>query len=218
MLEFGVSSGGTFELLLHFRDVWLRKLRLHNRVVALGYDTFEGLPVARSDDTAPAWKGGDYASDLESLDRHLTGKFAHFELAKGLFSDTLAPSLDRLRANPPVFVAIDCDYYSSTIDVFDRLLPDVAPHGCMLYFDDVSAHLGSDRAGELQAIREVNEGRYGAHIQLAEYPLWIETGELRHYRQSYRLINLEKLEQSEAETRDRRQVAAAPGRGRLSPL
>lgn len=62
----------------------------------------------------------------------------------------------------------------------------------MFYFDDVAIHYWSDRAGELQAVREVNEGRFGDHLQLAEVPLWIETGEVRHYKQLYRLLNFEK--------------------------
>ena len=54
----------------------------------------------------------------------------------------------------------------------------------------------SDRAGELQAVREVNEGRFGDNLSLAEYPLWIETGEIRHYRKLYRLLN--KLQEDPA--------------------
>jgi hypothetical protein len=40
----------------------------------------------------------------------------------------------------------------------------------------------------------VNAGRFGSHICLVEYPLWIETREMRHYKQVYRLFNLEAAE------------------------
>jgi hypothetical protein len=68
----------------------------------------------------------------------------------------------------------------------------LAPTGCLFYFDDAGMFFFSDRAGELQAVREVNEGRYGDHLQPAEYPLWLRTGEVRHYRKLYRLLNLDK--------------------------
>lgn len=213
MLEFGVASGGTFQTLLHFRDVWLRRLNLRNRVVAVGFDTFEGLPPARGGDDAAPWLEGDYRGDATEIEQHLRRcGFDNFELAKGLFADTLAARRDFLVKHPPVFVAVDCDYYSSTVDVFDAIIP-IAPHGCLWYFDDVSVDFWSDRTGELKAIAEVNAGRYGEHIHLAHYPLWIETGEMRHYKQVYRLVNVEKAKQQIPP----RGQDAAPRRRRISP-
>jgi hypothetical protein len=49
MLEFGVGNGNGFQILLHFRDVWLKRLLLKNKVSAVGFDTFEGIPAARAD-------------------------------------------------------------------------------------------------------------------------------------------------------------------------
>lgn len=214
MLEFGVAGGATFQLLLHFRDVWLRRMRLGNRVFALGFDTYEGLPPAGEGDQATPWQQGDYRGDEAEIQWHLTNQgFRDFTLLKGLFKDTLATQTEALRASPPVFVAVDCDYYSSTIDIFDALLPDLAPHGCMFYFDDVSVDFYSDLTGELKAIAEVNRGRYGAHIQLVHYPLWIETKEMRHYLQVYRLVNLERAKAQIP----KRSVELAPRRGRISP-
>jgi len=214
MLEFGVAAGRTFQLLLHFRDVWLRRMSLRNRVVGLGFDTFEGLPPAgEGDETAP-WQQGDYRGDVDEVQRYLQAcGFRDFTLVKGLFKDTLREQKDLLHRCPPVFVAVDCDYYSSTIDIFDALLPEFAPHGCMFYFDDVAVDFYSDLTGELRAIAEVNQGRYGKHIQLVHYPLWIETGEMRHYKQVYRLVNLEKMK-SQGSARG---IDPAPRRGRISP-
>jgi hypothetical protein len=48
MLEFGVANGQSFQLMLHFRDVWLKRLRLRNQVIAVGFDTFEGVPAGRA--------------------------------------------------------------------------------------------------------------------------------------------------------------------------
>lgn len=213
MLEFGVANGHTFEVLLHFRDAWLRRLCLRNPVLAIGFDTFEGLPSARAEDTAAPWREGDFPSDRDALQRQLAARFVDFELVKGLFSVTLPTYEELLREQPPVFVSVDCDYYSSTVDVFQTVL-EVAPHGCLFYFDDVEATLWSDRLGELRAIAEVNEGRFGEHLQLVEFPLWIETGEIRHYKKVYRLVNLERAE-AQMTARD---TYHAPERRRLSPL
>jgi hypothetical protein len=190
LLEFGVFDGSSFEKMLRFRDVVARRLRLEKRVVCIGFDTFDGLPEQRPEDVAAPWLPGDFVTDLDTVRTRLS-RYRDFELVKGLFSETLPDWRDRLEQAPPVFVSIDCDYYSSTIDALQHVLPN-APTGCFFYFDDVAIHYFSDRAGELQAVREVNEGRFGEHLQLAEYPLWIETGEMRHYRQLYRLLNLER--------------------------
>jgi hypothetical protein len=178
-------------MLLRFRDVLVRRLRVRERVVCVGFDTFEGLPARRPEDTAAPWIEGDFVADVDDVRRRLSRRHSDFELVKGLFADTLPKWRGRLEEAPPLFVSVDCDYYSSTIDVFEHVLP-IAPTGCMFYFDDVAIHYWSDRAGELQAVREVNEGRFGKHLHLAEYPLWIQTGEVRHYKLLYRLLNLEK--------------------------
>lgn len=190
MLEFGVATGESFELLLRYRDVLARRLGIRTPITCIGFDTFTGLPDRRPEDVAAPWIPGDFKSDVKFVRQRLSAN-GDFELVKGLFSETLPAWVDRLAQEPPLFVSIDCDYYSSTIDVFEHLLP-LVPTGAMFYFDDAAVHYYSDKVGELQAVREVNEGRFGKHLSLAEYPLWIETGEIRHYRTLYRFLNLEK--------------------------
>lgn len=218
MLEFGVANGNSLQVLLHFRDVWLRRLRLKNKVTVVGFDTFGGIPAPRDGDVGLPWKEGDFhRSDVASLQTHLEGRFSGFRLVKGEFKDSLKNCDEFLRSNPPVFVSIDCDYYSSTMDVFEFLLPEIAPHGCLFYFDDVSINFWSDKTGELRAISEVNAGKFGSHISFVEYPLWIETGEMRHYKQVYRLFNLEKAEQ-QRQSSPPRAVKQAPRHSRVTPL
>jgi len=218
MLEFGVANGQSFQLMLHFRDVWLRRFRLRNQVTAVGFDTFEGIPAGRPGDTGLPWRTGDFTEvDLQGLQTYLATRFSNFQLVKGEFKNTLPQCDQLLRDNPPVFVSVDCDWYSSTMDIFEYLLPQRAPHGCLFYFDDVQIHFWSEKTGELRAIEEVNAGRFGSHICLVEYPLWIETREMRHYKQVYRLFNLEAAEKA-ARSRsphDSRQVTRG---SRISPL
>jgi hypothetical protein len=219
MLEFGVGNGGSFQMLLHFRDVWRKRLRLKNKVIGVGFDTFAGIPAPRPGDVGLPWREGDFSDvNMESLQTHLAARFNNFRLVKGQFKDTLKQCDQFLRDHPPVFVSIDCDYYSSTMDVFEHLLPDIAPHGCLFYyFDEVSINFWSEKTGELRAITEVNAGRFGSDICLVEYPLWIETREMRHYKQIYRLFHLRAAEKA-ARSRPpgtSRQVTRAP---RISPL
>lgn len=218
VIEFGVAQGNGFQVMLHCRDVCLRKFRLSNRLLALGFDSFEGMPAPREGDDALIWRAGDLPGDMKILQQYLASRFTDFRLVKGCFNESLLLERGFLREHPPVFVSIDCDYYSSTMDVLDCLLPDIAPNGCLFYFDDVGVNFYSDRTGELKAIREVNEGRFGGHIQLVEYPLWIETREMRHYKQIYRLFNLETAEKQQQEIRPKRALKQVPRNGRLSPL
>ena len=217
MLEFGVANGNPFKTLLHSRDVWVKRLRAKGQVIGVGFDTFEGLPGPRSQDTTVGYRKGDFPSDMQDVQQYLESRFKDFLLVKGLFSDTLKANRQLLQDFPPVFVAIDCDYYSSTMEVLEELLPDLAPHGCLFYFDDTQITFWSDKTGELRAIAEVNAGKFGDHIQLVEYPLWIETREMRHYKQVYHLVNLETLDQQL-----RSEPSRAPGQvlrdKRISPL
>ena len=201
MLEFGVANGHSFQLLLHFRDVWQQRLGLKNQIVALGFDTFEGLPEAGPGDSGLVYRVKDFSDvDLDALQKRLSAhRFAKFELIKGVFSATLPSKVEFLREHVPIFVSIDCDFYSSTMDVFEALIPTgIAPHGCMFYFDDVSINFGSDKTGEMRAIREVNEGRFGQHICFVEHPLYIETGEIRHYHKLWHLFDLNAAEKAAA--------------------
>jgi hypothetical protein len=190
LLEFGVADGTSLERLCHFRDVLARRFGVTKRITCIGFDTFTGLPARRPEDVAAPWIPGDFAHPLEQVRKRLA-RFSHVELAPGLFADTLPVWRVRLLNAPPLFVSIDCDYYSSTIDVLEVIAP-IVPTGCVFYFDDAQIHYFSDRAGEMQAVRELNEGRFGDHLSLSEYPIWIETGRIYHYRTLFRLLNLER--------------------------
>jgi hypothetical protein len=218
VLEFGVANGNGFQLMMHCRDTCMRKFAIRQNIIGLGFDTFEGMPAPQDDDRGLFWKEGDLRGNLEELKEHLSRNFQNFELVKGLFADSLPQWQSFLKDCPPLFVSIDCDYYSSTMDVFKALLPDIAPHGCLFYFDDVSVSFYSDKTGELKAIKEVNDGYFGDHIQLVEYPLWVETRELRHYKQIYRLFNLETADNQQKDIRSSRPFKVLPRERVLSPF
>ena len=153
----------------------------------------------------------------EVLQTYCETQFDDFRLLKGLFKDTLAEYHSLLSEYAPAFVRIECDYYSSTMEVLDGLPLDKMPHGCIFYFDDAQINFWSDKTGELRAVAEVNRGRFGDHIQLTEYPMWLETGNRRHYKQVYRLVNLEDAHQREL-NRGSRPARVRTKDSRVSPL
>jgi hypothetical protein len=191
---------------------------LANKIFGLGFDSFEGMPAPRDGDDGLIWRQGDLPGELESLQKYLDARYRDFQLVKGYFADTLPQIRDFLSQSPPIFVSIDCDYYSSTMDVLSFLLPELTPNGCLFYFDDISINFYSDKTGEMKAVTEVNAGKFGSHIQLVEYPLWLETREMRHYKQIYRYFNLDLAEKTQQEIRLVRELKRAPRTARVSPL
>jgi hypothetical protein len=217
MLEFGVANGQSFQYMLHCRDVQKRKLRTNIPIIAVGFDTFEGIPAARTGDGALPYRGGDFSRvNMQDLDDFLKPRFQDYKLVRGRFDETLPPLHGLLKDHPPLFISVDCDYYSSTMDVFQHVLP-YAPNGSFWYFDDISVNFYSPKTGEMRAVQELNAGAFGDHLQLLEYPLWIETGEMRHFKQVYRLFNMEDAERA-TEARPKGDKKHVPRRKQLSPL
>lgn len=185
MLEFGVAGGGSLERMLRYRDVQARRLGVTKPIRVYGFDTFQGMPAAREGDDGLPYVPGDYYAGREHVERYIAG-YSNVQLVPGLFSDTLPGYWSALDAAPPIFVSLDCDWYSSTVEVLDELA-DVLPHGCVLYFDDVGINFYSTKTGQMRAIREINSGRYGDGVELVEVPM-----HQRYRRQLYRWVNLER--------------------------
>jgi len=175
ILEFGCSSGALTQRLLHFVDV---AQNADTDVVVYGFDTFAGLPEGdpnldyqkeRIAGQGGYWVKGTFASDKAEVEQNLRKfGFNNFRLIKGLFEDTLTDErLEELKARPPFLVVIDCDYYTSTVQVLKRLLP-VLPNGCVFYFDDTFLNYYSTLTGELRAIKELNSGAFGDGVELVE--------------------------------------------------
>ena len=115
VLEFGVGSGSTIKVIAELTD----------RTVH-GFDSFLGLPEHWDDDN-PKGKfstGGKPPEDLP----------ANVMLWTGWFEDTVPKYLI---ANPGriAFVHVDCDLYSSTKTVLDKLGHLFLP-GCVLNFNE----------------------------------------------------------------------------------
>jgi len=168
-----------------------RYLKMQDRVMVHGFDTFEGLPdngdrADRALVEGEDWIAGQYRGRYEDLLSSCASRYSNFRLHKGLFEDTLT---DRLLAEfeeyRPILIWIDCDYYSSTRQVFERLTPCI-PTGCVVYFDDIYYNFGSRFTGEMRAVWEINRGAFGDGVELVLDPeLSCDTNRV------YRFINLE---------------------------
>jgi hypothetical protein len=115
-LEFGVFTGGTMRYMAR------RKPGQHFH----GFDSFEGLPEE--------WSGFWLGKNAFSVDGRLPSVPDNVTLHKGWFSDTLPP----WRATNPgkvAFMHIDCDLYSSTVDILENLA-DRMQAGTVVLFDE----------------------------------------------------------------------------------
>ncbi len=131
-LEFGVHRGGTIN---HLASL------LPGETV-YGFDVFTGLPED--------WRTG-FTKGLFAVSK-LPEVRPNVELVKGLFSESLPPFL---AARPKAKVAllhVDCDLYSSTVDIFQNLAP-MLTAGTIICFDEYWNYPGW-RMHEFKAWRE----------------------------------------------------------------
>lgn len=167
VLEFGVADGYAFTKKLYAA----RYLGVSDRFTFHGFDTFEGLPpidegVDRSLLSGDAWEAGTYRGRFEELQSYCAANYDNFKLHRGLFDDTLRQDfLESLISDKPALIWIDCDLYSSTKSIFDRLIPFI-PTGCVIYFDDIYYNYSSRFTGEMRAVHEINAGLFGEGIEL----------------------------------------------------
>jgi len=124
-LEFGVFSGGTI------RQV----AKLRPDVTVHGFDSFEGLPQA--------WGGFSLGNKAFSRDGKLPRVPANVVLHKGWFSETVPAWLAAV-SGPIAFIHVDCDLYSSTVDIFNLLGTRLQP-GTVIVFDEYFNYPGWER-------------------------------------------------------------------------
>jgi hypothetical protein len=171
ILEFGVADGYSFIKKLYA----VRYLKMEDRITIHGFDTFEGLPdITSSADHSlvegDEWTKGHYLGKYDDLLNHCQEKYKNFQLHKGLFEETLTDEfLKTLVERPPMLIWIDCDYYSSTKAIFERIIPYI-PTGCVIYFDDIYFNFSSRFTGEMKAVWEINQGKFGEGIELVLDP------------------------------------------------
>ncbi|MCL6285270.1 TylF/MycF family methyltransferase [Ruegeria sp. 2012CJ41-6] len=187
VIEFGVADGYAFTKKLYAAEY----LGVSDRFRFHGFDTFEGLPEIDDDVDSSlvagdSWEEGTYKGRQEELQAHCAERYDNFELHKGLFEDTLTQEfLDTLEEYKPALIWIDCDLYSSTKSIFERLLPYI-PTGCVIYFDDIYYNYSSRFTGEMRAVHEINSGKFGENVELVP-----DTALSWDSNRLYRMINMD---------------------------
>lgn len=91
-----------------------------------GFDSFMGLP----EDWNSYLKKG-----LFNLKSRLPRVENNVKLHVGLFSDTLPGFKSEIGDSPIAFLHVDCDLYSSTVDIFRHLEENIVP-GTVILFDE----------------------------------------------------------------------------------
>jgi hypothetical protein len=115
-LEFGVYTGGTIRYLARLK----RSQTFH------GFDSFEGLPED--------WGGFSLGRSAFSKKGKLPRVPLNVVLHKGWFSETLPPWKEQFGGSI-AFMHVDCDLYSSTVDIFETLADRLQP-GTVIVFDE----------------------------------------------------------------------------------
>jgi Macrocin-O-methyltransferase (TylF) len=167
ILEFGTAQGYAFAKLLYAT----RYLGVENRVFVHGFDSFEGLPKATNAEdrgfTGNDWMEGAYLASYETLKTYCEKQgHKNFRLHKGYFENTLTDVLlSELREQQPILVWVDCDLYTSSRTVIERLMP-VLPTGCVIYFDDIEFNYHSRFTGQARLVHEINLGKFGDDVEL----------------------------------------------------
>jgi hypothetical protein len=156
-MEFGVLNG----------ECMIDAFRQFRGVIThyYGFDSFEGLPDLSVEDhkaseMSPHFRKGNFKSMARDAVRQTilaSSRISEEELTlvQGFFSDSLPEfSKERLKSDgAPLVVYIDCDLYSSTLDVL-RFIDDIVVTGTWVLFDDFWCYRGSPNEGEQRAVRE----------------------------------------------------------------
>jgi len=120
-LEFGVFKGGT----IRYIEKRLRRMGKTDAIIH-GFDSFQGLPKA--------WGGSSLGRSAFSTKGKLPRVPPNVVLHKGWFTDTILQWRASVTA-PLAFLHVDCDIYSSTVEVLEGLY-DRMQVGTVIVFDE----------------------------------------------------------------------------------
>lgn len=149
--EFGCCGGTTFGLAYGEikRHKYPRKM--------WAYDSFQGLPAHKSDkDYHPQWIEKTMKIELDEF--HQTCACYriprnNYQVIAGFYEQSLA--VEETKEPQDIALAyIDCDLYSSTLEVLQFLLPR-CKHGMIIAFDDYYCWSDKTPSGEKMAMEEI---------------------------------------------------------------
>lgn len=153
-LEFGVFKGYAF---CHAQKAARRHDAPNLRF--FGFDSFAGLPeVSGIDRTSHnEFYHGQYSCSKQQVTANLTAAGVDWSktfLIEGYFSDSLIEETRRRhRLEAAAVILIDCDLYSSTVEVLNFVAP-MLMSGTILIMDDWNCFGADDSRGQRRAFRE----------------------------------------------------------------
>jgi len=143
-----------------------------------GFDSFEGLPDLQPADeqaqesTPRFYKGNFKSMPIDYVSNNIMScsrmQEEELTLVPGYFSDVL-PKFNKASLREkgvPLCIYIDCDLYSSTVDVL-KFIDDLVVTGTWILFDDYWFYRGSPLHGEQKAVREWIDNH--SRIGLSDY-------------------------------------------------
>jgi O-methyltransferase len=165
-LEFGVFAGTSMSCMAEV----LKELRL-DKVRSFGFDSFEGMPAIAASEDEGTWQPGQFKFDIEitkAILRKRGADMSRITLTKGWFDRTLSAALRQQHGlRKASVIMVDCDLYSSTVEVLRFVEPLILDEVIMIFDDWNSNELASKDLGEKRAFEEFLE----AHPDLTATPL-----------------------------------------------
>ncbi len=152
--EFGIFKGYSF---WHAQHIAVQQEFFQMRF--FGFDSFSGLPeIGQVDQTSnDEFYQGQYSCSKQQVVENLNSKGIDWQrtfLEEGYFDKTLiAETGKRLQLSQVSIALIDCDLYSSTVEVLN-FLTEILQDGSILLFDDWNCFNKDDNKGQRRAFRE----------------------------------------------------------------
>ena len=168
--EFGCFSGTTFKL------AYLEKKRQNLDLKFWAFDSFKGLPDGSDiKDLHPAWKKGAMSMSVnEFIKKNDKNNFPRsgYNIIPGFYEKSLNDKTTDFPSDISL-AYIDCDFYSSTMDVLRFLVPRLK-HGMIIAFDDYFMYSSNSISRNRNAMLEIFDEKFS--FQLLPYMQYSHTG------------------------------------------
>jgi len=167
IMEFGIFRGFN----MWFTQAYCRAKGISD-LRWLGFDSFFGLPKIDGSDASGGFVEGEFSAYREDVEYYFNRfgiDWSRTFLIDGFFSDTLnEKTRARCQIRNCALAIVDCDLYSSTVEVLTFLEGLLAPLA-VVYFDDWGDFKSADQ-GEPRAFREF-EDRTRSQFNVVELQL-----------------------------------------------
>ena len=151
--EFGIFKGHTFAHATNYASKKQLKMR------SFGFDSFQGLPeIEGIDDTGEEhFYEGQYCAPVDQVKKDMDTTGVDWNktfLIEGFFNESLNDGMkEKYKLDKIAIAHIDCDLYSSTVDVLN-FIKDMIMDKTILIFDDYDTYNADDELGQRKAFKE----------------------------------------------------------------